>query len=245
MTDERAFEHTHLGLKEFLGSFVSEGGRWYDPANFSQRKTWCPLVIILMSEFSLVALIIEYVSGTPFDEFAKEHIFEPLGMNQTNFQNASDVNYYTYDSKIGFEEVSRREGIGLYPSGRLCTNVLDLTNFCQMVMNYGQFRGIRVLDSISVKEMLHARKIKKSLDDEIHKQAIIWSTMKSPLGVPNEMIGHSGGDYGVFTMMFFNQKSGLGYILLSNTGMTPENHISMVNIYQSLWRFSKEYQLLH
>jgi hypothetical protein len=53
------------------------------------------------------------------------------------------------------------------------------------------------------------------------------------------MIGHNGGDYGIYTMMFFDQESGIGYILLANTGLTEENAISMINIYKSMWLYSK------
>ena len=238
MTDFRAFENPDTDLRSFIEAYVSKGGKWYSHENFHKEK---PGAIGDYSNVgaSLAAYIVEYKSGMPFSTFTEEYIFKPLGLKNTSFQGKTDVNYYKYLSQDNFEEVQREEGAGLYPAGRLSTNVKELTKFCQMVMGNGVYNRTKVLEKTSVEEMLDAQKLKNSMDDEINKQAIFWSTMKSPLGIPQEMIGHNGGDYGVYTMMFFDQKSGVGYILLSNTGLTEENAISMVNIYKSLWLYSK------
>jgi len=238
MTDFRAFENPEIGLRSFIEAYVSKDGKWYSPENFHKEK---PGVLGDYSNVgaSLAAYIVEYKSGMPFSTFTEKYIFKPLDLNNTSFQGKADVNYYKYLSQDNFEEVEREEGNGLYPAGRLSTNVKELTKFCQMVMGNGVYKQTRVLEETSVAAMLHAQKLKKSLDDEISKQAILWSTMKSPLGIPKEMIGHNGGDYGIYTMMFFDQESGIGYILLANTGLTEENAISMVNIYKNLWLYSK------
>lgn len=238
MTDFRAFDYPDSSLKSFIESYLSKDGKWYSNENFHKEK---PGAIGDYSNVgaSLAAYIVEYKSGMSFSAFTEKYIFEPLGLKNTSFKGKTDVSYYKYVSQDNFEEVQRKEGNGLYPAGRLTTNVKELTKFCQMVMGKGVYDKIKVLEQTSVEEMLEAQKLKNSLDVEISKQAIFWSTMKSPLGIPKEMIGHNGGDYGVYTMMFFDQKSGIGYILLSNTGLTEENTISMVNIYKSLWQYSR------
>ena len=239
MTDSRAFENPDLALGSFIKAYVEKSGKWYNDDNFHKEK---PGTIGDYSNVgaSLAAYIIEYKSGIPFSDFIETYIFKPLGLENTSFNSKPDISYYKYLSQDNFEKVEmENRGDGLYPAGRLSTNVVELTKFCQMVMNNGRLNDLTILKPESVQEMLNASKLKKSLDDDINRQAIFWSTMKSPLGIPKEMIGHNGGDYGVYTMMFFDQKTGIGYILLSNTGLTEGNHMSMVGIYKSLWRYAR------
>lgn len=240
MTDFRAFENPEMNLRSFVEAYVSKDGKWYSPENFHKEKPGIEGDYSNVGA-SLAAYIVEYKSGMPFSAFTEKYIFEPLGLNRTSFQGESDVSYYKYISQDNFEKVERKEGDGLYPAGRLSTNVKELTKFCQMVMGKGVYNQIKVLEEASVEEMLKSKKLKRSLDDEINKQAVFWSTLKNPLGIPKEMIGHNGGDYGIYTMMFFDQKTGVGYILLSNTGMTEDNHVAMHQVYKSLWEYSKNF----
>lgn len=244
MTDSISFENPNLSLEEILKAYLTKDGKWYSDDNFHKKK---PSTLGDYSNVgaSLAAYIIEHKAGIPFSEFTKKYIFKPLGLNKTGFQEEIETNYYKYLSQNNFKKISTEEkGTGLYPAGSLSTNLRELTMFCQMVMNNGSLHNTKILNPESVQKMLETSKLKKSLDDEINKQAIFWSTMKSPLGIPREMIGHNGGDYGIFTMMFFDQKSGIGYILLSNTGMTEENVVSMHNIYKSLWQFTQGKKLM-
>ncbi len=238
MTDSLGLINPNTELKDVVKGYLTKEGKWYNDNNFHKNK---PGEIGDYSNVgaSLVAYIIEYKSGLSFSKFTEKYIFKPLGFKDTSFQQNTSISYYKYLSQGNFEKVTMEgNATGLYPAGGLSTNLKELTKFCQMVMNNGSLNNISILKTESTQEMLKAFKLRKSLDDEIYKQAIFWSTMKSPLGIPREMIGHNGGDYGIFTMMFFDQKSGIGYILLSNTGMTEDNVVSMHNIYKNLWKYS-------
>jgi len=238
MTDFRSFENPDLDLGGFMEAYLAKHGKWYNAFNFHKKKPGS-LGDYSNVGASLAAYIIEYTSGMSFSEFTQKYIFEPLEFTHTGFNDATSTQYYKYVSQGNFEKTSMKEaGEGLYPSGGLSTTINELTRFCQMVMNKGEFDTTQVLKPESIDEMLTVTKL-NGLDDEIHKQGVFWSTLKNPLGIPNEMIGHNGGDYGIYTMMFFDQKSGIGYILLCNTGMNEENHVSMVSIYKNLWRFSR------
>lgn len=239
MTDSLGYTNPKIELKDVMREYLSKNGKWYNDENFHKEK---PGTIGDYSNIgaSLAAYIIEYKSGIPFSKFASKYIFNPLDLSNTDFKSEVPTRYYKYLSQSNFEEtLMEGNSDGLYPAGALSTNLVELTKFCQMVMNNGMFRATNILKPESVNQMLQASKLKNSLDDEIHKQGIFWSTMKNPLGIPREMIGHNGGDYGIYCMMFFDQKTNVGYILLSNTGLTDDNVISMHNIYKSLWEFSK------
>lgn len=239
MTDYRCYEFPEMSIGEFVKSYLVKDGKWYDDQNFHPTQAG------KLGDYSnvgatLIAYLIEYKSGMKFSEFAKKYIFEPLAMEQTNYFEGdnSDASYYKYLSQNSFERVPARKD-GMYPNGSQITTIKELTRFCQTVMNRGTFQSNTILRANSVDEMLNVTRLKKSVDDEIFRQGILWSTLKSPLGIPREMIGHNGGDVGVYTMMYFDPKTGIGYILLSNTGMAEGNHVSFVSIYKNLWSFSK------
>jgi len=236
ITDSLIYENSDMNISEFFKAHLIKDGKWYNDTNYHKAKPG------ELGDYSnlgatLAAYLVEYSSGMPFPAFVQKHIFSPLALKHTGYTNTQATQYYSYRSQNKFDQVDQsRES--LYPSGDQVTTIKDLTSFCQAIMNGGTFRSQSILTANSVQEMLDASRL-KSLDDEIHKQGIFWSTMKSPLGIPREMIGHNGGDYGIYTMMFFDQKSGVGYILLTNTGLQEGNHISMVGIYQSLWNYAR------
>ncbi len=239
MTDHRCYEYPEMGIGEFTRSYLAKEGKWYDDQNFH------PTPAGELGDYSnvgatLIAYLIEYKSGMKFSDFAKKYIFEPLAMEETDYfeGNNSDANYYKYLAQNSFELVAARKD-GMYPNGSQVSTIKELTRFCQAVMNRGTFQANTILTTRSVDEMLEVSRLRKSMDDEIFRQGILWSTLKNPLGIPREMIGHNGGDVGVYTMMYFDPKTGIGYILLSNTGMAEGNHVSFVSIYKSLWSFSR------
>ncbi len=113
------------------------------------------------------ARIVEVVSGKSYEEFMQTRLFEPLGMKDTTFHpNAAQIariakGYKPNAAKNGLEEApigqlhypldepSRQP----MPAGGLFSTAADVTRFCQMLLNGGEFAGHRVLSEAAVKEM--------------------------------------------------------------------------------------------
>ena len=103
----------------------------------------------------VVARIIEIVSGTPYDEFLRKRIFEPLGMKDTHFflppeKEPRRVVIHGLDGKSkGWGKPSR------YPSasGGLSSTADDYLRFEQMLANGGELFGNRILSAESVARM--------------------------------------------------------------------------------------------
>ena len=136
------------------------------------------------SDLNFIALgeVVRRVSGMPLDQFAKQNIFQPLGMNDTTFRPAAALRpriaptenrrgqlSYLGDSarNIGAEgdvwlrgEVHdptayRMDGVAGHAG--LFSTASDLAVYCQMILNGGQYNGIRVLSPLSVAEMTRPR----------------------------------------------------------------------------------------
>jgi CubicO group peptidase (beta-lactamase class C family) len=118
---------------------------------------------------NVVARLVEVLSGQSLADFDREHIFEPLGME--------DTFYYVPLDKLGRYTVGyqRRPNAPLYPAdpadgrsrfvregrpkklfpgaGGLVSTVDDYLRFAQMLLNRGELDGVRILGTKTVELM--------------------------------------------------------------------------------------------
>jgi CubicO group peptidase (beta-lactamase class C family) len=116
----------------------------------------------------VLGYLIEIVSGMPFDEFLKSHIFDPLGMNDTRFYQPSEkagrlvavqyknkgkwekypVTFYDTDYPIKGAKTFFSGGAGLSSTAK------DYATFLQMYLNGGEYNGVRLLSRTTVETIL-------------------------------------------------------------------------------------------
>ena len=106
--------------------------------------------------------LVEKLSGQPFPEFLKQHIFDPLQMTDTAFyvpreKRGRFAEFYTYDKErklVSFAAADYSTQPAL-PSGGggLVSTATDYLRFCQMLLNGGELDGQRILSPLSVKLM--------------------------------------------------------------------------------------------
>jgi CubicO group peptidase (beta-lactamase class C family) len=107
--------------------------------------------------------IIEKLSGKPLDEFLRTRIFEPLKMTDTGFwaesaKLARVTKVYTYgsDKKIVAAPTQAdpaKKPVFLSASGGLLSTQEDYWRFAQMLLNGGEFDGVRLLRKTTVELM--------------------------------------------------------------------------------------------
>ena len=202
-----------IALGDFVEGYVVPGGAYYDAAgNFASQ---CPGEV---NEYSNVAVgllgfVVERIAGVPFDQFCRERIFEPLGMDETSFRLADlDVDRvampYDGDSPASFV-AHGHNGFPTYPDGLLRTSVPHLARFLAMFAELGEYEGTRILGEGTAAEM---RKVQiPDLDDT---QGLIW--FYDDYGSRTGLLGHDGDDPGTSSLMFFDPANGDGAILVAN-----------------------------
>jgi len=94
---------------------------------------------------SVLPRIIEIASGTPFYEFMRERLFNPLEMNNTYFHVPSD--------KASKRVVLKGYDVSKKGGGGLCSSAEDFLHFEQMLLNGGELFGHRLLQPETVKMM--------------------------------------------------------------------------------------------
>jgi CubicO group peptidase (beta-lactamase class C family) len=108
---------------------------------------------------------VEVVSGMTFDKFLHERIFKPLGMNDTGFH----VPAKNKDRLAGIYGRGEDMTIVPLPAGRarnyldppsyfsggggLVSTAEDYFKFCQMLLNGGQYNGVRILSRKTIELM--------------------------------------------------------------------------------------------
>jgi len=128
--------------------------------------------------FEMAGEIVRRLSGQSMEEFARENLFDPLGMK--------DTHYIVPDDK--FSRVIRRkpyEGndIDWYTSpeslkkpacaGGIYSTIIDMAIFGQMFLNKGKYGDRRILSPVTVSEMIRNQipGVNATYDDEVFKEA--------------------------------------------------------------------------
>lgn len=109
----------------------------------------------------VLGYLVEVLSGKPFDVFLKERIFQPLKMEDTGFYvpvekfsrvgavYAPDPNGIKIVMKPDTNTVSTPVKF-LSGNGGLYSTASDYMIFCQMLLNKGEYNGVRILGSKTV-----------------------------------------------------------------------------------------------
>ncbi len=174
------------------------------------------------SNYLLLALILERVSGKSLNSFATEHIFQPLGMSNTFYKSSNNEiiknNAYPYYKDAKGYQQPRNIGIrGLNSTGR------DLAKWSTIfTSNHSPFADISKFLTTT-----------DTLNDGTR------STYARGMFVSNykgyQTVHHSGMDIGMRTQMISIPKENITVILLANT-----EHINAIDLcYQVLDLFIK------
>ena len=133
------------------------------PLEFSPGEAWNYSVAT-----DVIGYLVGLISGKPFEQFLKERIFDPLGMNDTGFFVTPDKAHrfaacYSADPQGGmtFHAADRKGGLTLQddpatssflkpPSlisggGGLCSTADDYLTFCRALLNGGELGGVRLI----------------------------------------------------------------------------------------------------
>ena len=121
--------------------------------------------------YFLLGDIVKRVSGLPLDQFAKKHIFDPLGMKDTGFVPAESLRpriaptekCTPYGWPCEGPDMQMLRGVVHDPTARrmagvaghagLFSTAADLSIFCRMLLNGGRYNGVRILSPLTVAKM--------------------------------------------------------------------------------------------
>lgn len=205
-----------MPLAEYLSKILKKEEAFYKTNTFSNRK---PGEVYEYTNVgaALCALVIESAANKPFSEFTEEYLFQPLEMSSTSwlFQEVDSTKY----SKLYYDEQELPYyKILSYPDGGLITSSTDLSKFLVELIKGHSGNG-NLLNSGSYQELFKSQLEAKAFEGKENYNVGLFIEKE----LAYDVIGHSGGDPGTNTMMYFDSEKGIGKIFITNTDSKKEN----------------------
>lgn len=109
---------------------------------------------------ALAGLIVANVSGVPFNEYVQRNIFDPLGMDDSTFEEPLPERLAGQMAKSykveagGFKEQPFEIIANFGPAGALSATATDMLRFARAILDGGELDGNRILRAETVEQML-------------------------------------------------------------------------------------------
>jgi len=190
--------------------------------------------------FAILGRVIEVVSGQPYDQFIKQHIFDPLGMKDSFFFIPDDKEsrvasvYKIQDGKLRkWQEIEEYRKNAKYPGPEfgMYSTASDLASLCQMILDGGTFRGKRILAKTFVETMIknQTNGLNSATTMRAAYQGLGWGLSGDPMSdLPLISAGSFGHDGAFGTLLWVDPNERLIRIFLEQLyGFGDENRIFM------------------
>jgi CubicO group peptidase (beta-lactamase class C family) len=238
LTDDQSFYSRHayakghssgLSSEEYLRRTLTPQGRWY------RRKRFLPHAPGTYYAYSnesaaLVALAIEQATGQPYSTFTRQHILQPLGMSDSGWSYA-EVD--TTNLATLYDQSGRPVGpyyTITYPDGGLMTSTHSLAHYLLSILNpdvAGAPLSGAQRDSL-LRPQFSAAHPPQHLDPSEPNQGLFWAYRR------NGTVGHTGGDTGLSSFLFFDPVTRVGKIFVTNTELHSRTAAEFKAIWQAL-----------
>jgi len=218
-----------ISLDTFLRNYFVPGGTYYSASsNFYYYHSGTRTNYSNIGA-TLAAYLVQRISGDDYSHYCDTAIFAKLCMDNTALKLAGLADttliahpyrwtgtYYLDEGLYGYAD---------YPDGQLRTNITALARFMTMYMQHGTYNGEKILNAATVDTML-------TYQHSIFGQGIFFYQY---LSNGDTLWGHTGGDAGVSTAMFFNMQKQIGGIVFCNGDGTATNN--MQKIFNEVYKY--------
>jgi CubicO group peptidase (beta-lactamase class C family) len=183
----------------------------------SRRVRWRPGTRYSYSNpgYAVAALLIEKVTGEPYEDYIKREIFDPLQMTTSSFRLTADdeaVLARGYDDPSGPPVGLQR--IYLRPSGNMHSSPRELGRFVRMLLGWGELGSAFVIDPEYLGSMEQPR---TTLASAAGIRDGYGSGIFSMIDQPYHVLGHSGGISGFSSFFAYSSARDAGYVILLNS----------------------------
>ena len=173
--------------------------------------------------------IVPAVTGVSWDDYVRQHIFAPLGMDHTNVSNAAfktgDDYAFPHERVEGKLQVIPFEVLdNAGPAGAINSCAADMAKWVQLQLNHGKFAGHdgRLFSEQQSKEMWSAQTILPidnpppplaALKPNFADYGLGWA-LRDYHG--RKLVGHTGGVAGFVSRVMLVPEENLGVVVLTN-----------------------------
>lgn len=238
--DDQSFNPSDsiISLKTYFENVLTKDGKW-NKDSFSPNK---PGTIYEYSNVAtaLAAFIVEQATGQSYDQFTEKYILKPLKMKNSGWK-FDDVDFSKF-SKLYENPTTPLPYYQLvtYPDGGFITDINDLSKYLtELIKGYNGNGTILTKESYReyFKPQLSATNFTerntKNPYNESYNVGIFMGFGHSGF------IGHTGGDPGIMSIMFFYPKTNLGRIMIFNANFSDK---AGNKAFFDIWNAMEKYQ---
>lgn len=220
-----------LTLAELYHNYLNPDGKNYRKKSFSKHKPGEHYQYSNIAS-AIGAYIIELATGEDFKSFTQQHVFDPLGMDDTGWSwEDIDLDQHSKVYTVSHKPIAPYSLI-TYPDGGLRTSAHDMAIYgSELVKGYAG-RG-KLLSPKSYVEIYSGALTPEQLASRGNDNKGVFFEITD-----KHQIGHSGSDPGVTTLMYFDTDKRVGRYLQVNTEVNKKNRDTFRAIYNKL----KEYE---
>lgn len=232
--------HTEkIPMATFLQNVLSAEGEWYSQEGFLNKRPGAFFDYTNVGA-TLAAQVLEYATGENFAAFTAQHILRPLGMESTGWS-FDEINFAQHSTMYS-DSITELPFYSLitYPDGGLLTSSADFGLYLQELI-----RGYAGNGTILTEESYRAFYEKQMNDSQFEERDEEWMyNDEYDFGVfigysAQGYVGHTGGDPGVSSFMFFDEQKKIGRFLMINTDLNKQEG---VDEFFGVWEKMKEYE---
>ena len=207
-------EDSPIALDFFLENYLVPGGQFYSASDNFYGFTPGTQHEYSNEGSALIAVLVEQIANQDFNAYCKQHIFQPLGMNNTFWRldesiQSNNTIVRPYDLSGNQLEPIQHYTFTDYPNGGLRSTARDMHRFLSAFVQGGMSNNHQLLKAATVNSMLSPQIA--DIDDQVGLHAFVMNESKN-------LWGHDGGEQGVSTIVAFNRETKVGAIVFSNQG---------------------------
>lgn len=247
-----------LSLSDWTEGALSAGGAFNTPESTFFPQAPGELYRYSNMSYGLLGYLVERISGQDFADYTRTHLLTPLKMNSSvwypsGVDPAQHVTAYEWrwsgeplDNPL-FEGVpigGTQQENGLvpfclytypnYPDGLLRSSANALTALLLAHMNDGTFAGNRILREETL-DVIFSEQGDRGVLGGDSIQGLTWHTEELTDG--SIAWGHTGGDYGISSIMLFRPEVDTGIILHAN-----RTNVDLLEYATELFQVAEEFQ---
>ena len=233
----------NMPMEDYLKHYLTKDGKFYQSENFIPHRPGARYNYSNIGA-TLAALIIQRATNISFDNFTQEYILNPLNMDSSGWsfediEKSKHSKLYRADnSAIPFYTAIT------YPDGMLISSSSDMAKFLVELIKGYSGEGT-LLEQNSYKEFFKEQLNNKHFDKDQRNPNHPYDGDYSPaifighsaLGY----VGHSGGDAGVGTWLYFNKEKKTGRFIVKNTDNSDNDNRAKELQYYAIWDKMNEY----
>ncbi len=167
---------------------------------------------------SIVAYVIEKLSGVSYEGYIQQHIFAPLNIESASFRRTPFVSLHlaagylvanNNKSRVDYHHLKDRA------AGALNISAQDLSKIQRMLLGFSKNNSTNILTENSIQSMSH---IETTLAATVGYQLGYGKYLISEQSKNTLWLGHSGEMISYLAEMYHSPQHQIGFVVMTNTG---------------------------